>query len=112
MCWQDIQIARSTRSRQINLTSVNTSFQVLPYNPLRFAIYFLTPETGTVTVGQTSAMQTGRGILCASASLPPWVNLVLHGDMVKQPWYAIGSAATARWGLIEVELAGMADDQT
>lgn len=104
MCMEDIRIARKTRFKSYDFDVGTTTQLLLPYNPKRFALVFGNASSGTVTIGQNSTMNTGRGIACTSTSAVCIFRLTLEGDLVRAPWYGLATAAGIRLTAYEVEL--------
>lgn len=105
MCMEDIRIARKTRTRVIDLTLDTTAAQVLPYNPNRYALWIGNTSTGSAHFSLGTAPAQGRGITQGASAQPVFFRLVLEGDSVRQPLYAVASAAAVRITLVETELA-------
>jgi hypothetical protein len=104
MCDRDIEIGRETRAINYQLSITGTSALILPNNPKRYALYFGNPNTGTVHFGIVTPAAAGKGFSTASTGQPIWLNIQLHGDLVRQAFYAAGST-TLTWNVTEIEWA-------
>lgn len=112
MCWEDIKIARSTRTTVTEFTVGTTAQKLLSYDPKRYAVVFSNPSAGNITIGFGSSLVAGRGLVIPTSGPAPIFRLVLEGDMVRQEFWAIGAVANNRITIVETQLAGIYDDQT
>lgn len=110
MCWEDIKIARSTRTNFQEFIVGVTAVKLLGYDPKRFAIVFGNASAGNLTIGFNSAVQAGRGIIVSTSGITPIYRLILEGDMVRQEFWAISAVANNRITIVETQLAGIQDD--
>lgn len=107
MCLQDVQIGRATRHQIRSFTVGAAAQKLLNHNPNRFAILFGNPSTGTIWLSPDPAIVAGRGHSIQTAAQSPFWNITLHGDVVTEELWAVGSVAGILYNLIEVEFAGL-----
>lgn len=107
MCLQDVQIGYATRHIQRNFTVGTTAQRILTHNPKRWAILWGNASAGTIFVSPDPAIVFGRGMALTAAMQAPFWNVTLHGDVVTEEIWAVGSAAGILLSLLEVEFAGL-----
>lgn len=104
MCWQDVRIARSTASNQVNRTTDTNVFLVAGPNPRRTALIILGLDAGTCHVSTNPAMVTGEGVHVSTTSAPHRLLLSEYGGAVRDAWYGLASGAGNLLSLIEAQL--------
>lgn len=105
MCWEDIKIARQTWTQRHNIQATVTTTKVIEYNPLRYSLLIAVNEGSTVFWGLGDESGIGNGI-SSIGTLQSMVllDLIHHGDIVRQPLYVATSAGTANVVVYEVSL--------
>lgn len=107
MCLQDVQIGYATRHIQRNFVIGTTAQRVLVHNPKRWGILWGNPSSGTIWVSPDPTVVAGRGFSIQNSFQAPFWNLTLHGDVVTEEIWVVGSVASITWSLIETEFAGL-----
>jgi hypothetical protein len=107
VCIQDVQIGQRTRHTVRSFTVGTTPQKLLNHNPLRFALLFGNPSTGTIWVSPDSGVVVGRGHSIQNTMQAPWWNITIHGDVVMDELWAVATAAGTLFNLTEVEFAGL-----
>lgn len=101
---QDVLLNRATRSRYLHGTVGVTATRILPYDPYRWAIAFGQIQTGRVTWGTDSSVIDAQGIMLASGTGTIWLPFLGFGDLVRQEWWAVASAAGTNYSVFEVTI--------
>ena len=107
MCLQDVQIGKATRLTTRNFVIGTTAQKIFSHNPLRWGIVWSGTSTGTVWVSPDPGIVAFRGVPLTTASQAPFWNVTLHGDIVTEELWAIGSAANILLTAFETEFAGL-----
>jgi hypothetical protein len=102
MCLEDVRIARATTSNRLN-TSVTTSIKaIVSHAPNRYAIIFMPPSSGTISINCDSGVAVGEGISIPAGGAPVILKLGDVGDLVRRGFWAIMSAGTVNYHWVEV----------
>lgn len=102
MCIEDIRIARQTTSNRLNLSVTTAAKAIVSHAPNRYAIIFMPPASGTISINVESTVAAGEGISIPAGGAPVILKLTDVGDLVRRGWWAIMSAGTVNYHWIEV----------
>lgn len=95
MCWEDVEIGRSTASGQLIVTPSNTELtQLIAADTMRFALVIGAPATGNLFLTLEPGSAVATGMIRTLAMGPLVLNLYQHGDLVRRAWFASHSAGS------------------
>jgi hypothetical protein len=104
VCMEDINIGRRTYAAQWDLLAGTVVQQAVPGDDKRIAIVFTPPDSATVSFGLNRGMISGQGITLALNGFPFAMSIDQYGDLVRRPWFVIGSSGGLHCSVLTTSL--------
>lgn len=96
---------RRTRTRRVTVSVQLTDTPLIPGDPNRLAITFVSGATNRYTLGFREAAVLDQGVTIYPATMPYTLTIEDHGDAVMGAWNAISAVAIQNVTVIETILA-------
>lgn len=92
MCWEDYHMTENANAVEVPYTVGASSGVFIPANKDRISLVISCPSSGRITISLNPTAVLDSGITLNSGGLPLVLDSWLTKGLVKQAFYAIGSA--------------------
>ena len=106
MCIEDYRIGRRTTSRELDVTTVVSTAQlVFSGSDSRVCVILGAPVAGSVTWSTNPTPTAGAGFVLGAGQLPLVLDVQSNGDIVRKQWWIVDDGTSRKVAAAETLLA-------